>query len=231
MKIFAISDLHLCVSGAKPMEIFGEGWTGYLQKIEEDWLKKVSKDDIVLIAGDLSWAMKDEDAKKDFEYLSRLPGKKIIIRGNHDYWWKSISKVRSMLPENIFALQNDAIIIDNVIICGTRGWTIPEGRLATSENKKLFLREVQRLEISLKCAKQLQNNDQKIFCMIHYPPFGSNQKTSELTKLIESYGVHEVVYGHLHGQNSRRTAKVKINKINYHLTSCDFLKNQLLQLK
>ena len=126
MKVFAISDLHLSVNNPKPMDIFGPVWEGYLDKIFGQWKEKVGDDDVVLLPGDFSWAMKLEDAVSDFEMLSKLPGKKIIIRGNHDFWWKSISAVRSVLPANFYAIQNDAIKFGKWIFCGTRGWDIPE---------------------------------------------------------------------------------------------------------
>ena len=122
MKIFAISDLHLSVNNSKPMDIFGPVWDGYLDKIFSQWKNLVSSDDLVLMAGDLSWAMKLEEVVPDIDLLKNLPGKKIIIRGNHDYWWKSISSLRALLPTDFYAIQNDALKFDNVIVCGTRGW-------------------------------------------------------------------------------------------------------------
>ena len=122
MKIFSISDLHLDINNTKPMNIFGPVWENYLDKIVTDWNEKVSNEDIVILAGDYSWAMKLEEVAPDFEFLNKLKGTKIIIRGNHDYWWSSLSKVRALLPENVYALQNDAIKIGNYIFCGNRGW-------------------------------------------------------------------------------------------------------------
>ena len=228
MKIFAISDLHLAITTPKPMDIFGGEWENYLEKIELDWKEKVSDDDIVLIAGDLSWAMKLEDAMTDFGYLKNLPGTKIIIRGNHDYWWSTISNVRNALPDKIFAIQNDAMTIGNFIICGTRGWTVPElYSQQTEEDKKIFARELIRLEMSLQQAKKLQTNNEKIICMLHYPPFNSKFEMSEFTYLLEKYGIDICVYGHLHGNKIRSKPVVNINNINYYLTSCDQVKNQL----
>ena len=152
MKVFAISDLHLSINNPKPMDIFGPVWEGYVDKIFDDWKAKVTDEDIVLLAGDFSWAMKLEDALSDLKLLETLPGKKVIIRGNHDYWWKSISAVRGILPKNFYAVQNDAIKFDNIIICGTRGWQVPENGEQTPENKKIFDREVIRLELTLKEA-------------------------------------------------------------------------------
>ena len=159
MKLFSISDLHLDIYNKKPMDIFGPVWHNYVDKIVEDWNNKVTKDDVVILAGDYSWAMKLEDATKDFEFLNSLNGTKIIIRGNHDYWWSSVSKVRAILPANTYALQNDAIKLGNYIFCGNRGWLIPEGKQNTEENKKIYARELIRLELSLKSAKKLQTNN------------------------------------------------------------------------
>lgn len=232
MKIFAISDLHLCLSGAKPMDIFGATWENYLEEIKEDWNSKVSEEDVVLMSGDLSWALKLEEATKDLEYLSSLNGKKIIIRGNHDYWWKSISKLRKELPETVYPLQNDAIKIGNYIIAGTRGWVVPEKNKKQSEqDEKLLKREILRLDLSLSFANNLKTNiNDKIICMIHFPPFNSSFEQNELTKLMEKYGVSKVIYGHLHGNASRIQNVVKINDVEYFLTSCDKLKNKVLQI-
>ena len=125
MKVFAISDLHLSVNNPKPMDIFGPAWENYIEKIFVDWREKVGEEDLVLLAGDFSWAMKLEDSIADFQMLEDLPGKKIIIRGNHDYWWNSISAVRKILPKNFYAIQNDALKFGKFIICGTRLWNLP----------------------------------------------------------------------------------------------------------
>ena len=171
MKIFAISDLHLSLNNPKPMNCFGPVWEGYEQKIFDDWREKVGDDDLVLLAGDFSWAMRLDEAKPDFELIKDLPGKKVLIRGNHDYWWSSISAVRAALPQNMFAIQNDAIKFGDIIVCGTRGWTVPEnGEFASAEDEKIFKREVIRLDLTLKSAKALQQNGEKIICMMHYPP-------------------------------------------------------------
>ncbi|MBO7526898.1 MAG: metallophosphoesterase [Clostridia bacterium] len=232
MKIFAISDLHLCLSGTKPMDIFGVSWENYLDIIKEDWNSKVTDEDIVLMSGDLSWAMKLEEATKDLEYLNSLNGKKIIVRGNHDYWWKSISAIKRELPNTIIPLQNNAIKIQNYIICGTRGWSVPEkNRIQTEEDTKIYLREQIRLKLALEDAKRLKvSNDDKIICMIHFPPFNSSLDASEFTKLLDEYKVDKVVYGHLHGKTSRSIDYIKLNGIDYFLTSCDKINNRLIQI-
>lgn len=232
MKIFAISDLHLCLSGAKPMDVFGATWENYLEEIKQDWNSKVGDNDIVLMSGDMSWALKLEEATKDLEYLNSLNGKKIIIRGNHDYWWKSISILRKELPESIYPLQNDAIKLDEYIICGTRGWVVPEtNKPQSEEDEKIYKRELIRLELSLSSAKALKTNENdKIIAMIHYPPFNSSLEDSDFTNLLYKYGVNKVVYGHLHGKTSRSVNHINIKGIDYFLTSCDKLNNKVIQI-
>jgi len=231
MKIFAISDLHLSINNPKPMNIFGEVWDYYIEDIFEDWKEKVSQEDVVLLAGDFSWAMKLEDTKKDFELLKDLPGKKILIRGNHDYWWKGISSVRNFVPEGFYAIQNDAIKFENIIICGTRGWTVPEENEEQSdEDKKIFDREVIRLEMALSQASKLKTDEKdKIVVMIHYPPCNFKRDNSAFTDLFEKYNVSAVVYGHLHGYK-RASLYFKKNGIDYYLTSCDMVGNRLTEI-
>jgi len=231
MKIFSISDLHLDINNSKPMDIFGPVWKDYLDKIINDWKNKVSEEDVVILAGDYSWAMKLEEVAPDFEFLNILPGKKIIIRGNHDYWWSSLKKVRECLPENVFALQNDAIKIGEYIFCGNRGWLIPEGKFNTEENRKIYAREIIRLELSLKSAKKLQTNNEKIIFITHYPPFNNKVEPSEYTNMLEEYRVYKVVFGHLHGYVNPKMIKNQINGIEYYLTSCDAVKNQLVEIE
>lgn len=229
MKVFAISDLHLSINNPKPMDIFGPVWDGYLDKIFSDWKEKVSEEDLVLLAGDFSWAMKLEETKEDFNLLKDLPGKKVIIRGNHDYWWKSISAVRAILPPNFYAVQNDALKFDNIIVCGTRGWMVPEKNvIMTPENKKIYDREVIRLELTLQSAEKLRKEGDKVICMIHYPPTNFARDDSEFTSLIEKYKVDYVVFGHIHGK--KVTNQFVKNNISYFLTSCDIVGNILTEI-
>ncbi len=230
MKIFSISDLHLDIHNSKPMDIFGPVWHGHEQKIVADWKKKVTDEDVVILAGDYSWAMKLEDVVPDFQFLANLPGTKILIRGNHDYWWNSVARVREKLPEKTYALQNDAIKIGEYIFCGNRGWLIPQGKFDTDENRKLYAREVIRLQLSLEAAKKLQTNNEKIIFITHYPPFNNKIEPSEYTRLIEEYGVYKVVFAHLHGYVNPKMMYNVINDVPYYLTSCDALKNQLIQI-
>lgn len=231
MKIYSISDLHLSLTCDKPMNIFGPVWEGYWEKIAEDWKKKVSKDDIVLIAGDISWAMKLEDAVCDIKEIDKLPGKKIFIRGNHDYWWKSLTAIRNQFPDDCFVIQNDSIKIKNFVFCGTRGWTIPENGNPNEEDQKMLNREQQRLELSLKTAKEKMEEGDVLICMIHYPPFNSKLEDSCFTNLMEKYEVKKCIYGHLHGENSRGVLYLQKRGIEYYLTSCDKVNNQLVLIE
>ena len=230
MKIFAISDLHLSVNNPKPMDIFGPTWDNYVDKIFADWKEKVSENDLVLLAGDFSWAMKLEETAADFAMLKVLPGKKIIIRGNHDYWWKSISAVRAILPANFFAIQNDAIKFEDVIVCGTRLWNLPDSmRAMTPENEKIYKRELIRLELTLQEAKKLQTNQEEIVCMLHYPPYTFKEEDNQVTALLEKYGVKKVVYGHIHAYCKQNRVLQK-NGVTYFLTSCDLVGNKLIEI-
>ena len=230
MKVFAISDLHLSVNNPKPMDIFGPVWQGYLDKIFEDWKQKVSEEDVVLLCGDLSWAMNIEQVKEDFKLLENLPGKKILIRGNHDYWWKSISAVRKILPKNFFAIQNDAIKFENFIFCGTRGWTVPDKNIIFSnEDTKIYNREVIRLELTLSSAEKIKSNDDKIICMTHFPLINFSKQDNEMSFLLKKYNVSAVVYGHLHGSKNTDLKFVK-DDIHYYLTSCDMVSNKLVRI-
>ncbi|MBO4412723.1 MAG: metallophosphoesterase [Clostridia bacterium] len=237
MKIYSISDLHLSINNPKPMDIFGGPWDNYIEDIVLDWKNKVKEEDIVLIAGDISWAMQTKDAKPDLDFIASLPGKKIIIRGNHDYWWKSITAVRNMCEDGLYALQNDFVRIGEYIFTGTRGWQVPEHeQLKTSEDEKLLNREYIRLELSLASAKQeqeklkAQGEEVKIISLIHYPPFNSKRNKNKFTELFEKYGVLAVVYGHIHGKTSRSVLLTEINDIKYYLTSCDQINNKLVEI-
>lgn len=231
MKIFAISDLHLSQVCDKPMDIFGGNWENYQEKIIENWIRLVSDEDLVLIAGDISWAMKLEEAVPDLEWIDKLPGKKIIIKGNHEYWWKSISSVRQILPKSIMAIQNDSVKINKFIFCGTRGWVVPEkNKELSDEDLKIYNREVERLKLSLMTAKTQQNEGDKIIVLMHFPPRNSDKEDSEFTKLFEEFDVDAVVFGHLHGYTNCELISEK-NGITYYFTSCDHINNKPVEIK
>ena len=231
MKVYAISDLHLSINSNKPMNIFGPVWDNYLEDIKKDWLKKVKPGDIVLIPGDLSWAMRLDEAKADLDYISNLGvGTKILIKGNHDYWWSSIGKIRELLSDDMIALQNDSVKIGKYVFCGSRGWTVPETKHKTENDEKIYNREVHRVELSLKNAVSKMDKKDKLVVLMHYPPFNSSLEDSDFTKLFEKYGVKKVVYGHLHSYDKKQKTVVTKNKIKYYLTSCDIIGNVLTKI-
>ena len=230
MKVFAISDLHLSTTEDKPMVVFGDAWENYFEKIREDWLSKVTAEDVVLIAGDISWAMTLENALKDISCFADLPGKKILIRGNHDYWWHSVSRIRASLPENVYALQNDAMKIGSVVFTGTRGWSVEGTPGFSEEDARLCNREAERWKLCLRAANALKEEGDTLIVMSHFPPFNVRRENSLFTALLEEARVDAVVYGHLHGKEARADLKVEKNGIPYYLTSCDLVGNRLIRI-
>lgn len=225
-KVYAISDLHLSFSTSKPMDIFGNQWENYWEKIVEDWESRVNDDDIVLIPGDISWAMNIDEAKADIDHIRVLKGTKVILRGNHDYWWSSYSKVKSILDERFIALQNNAIDLGGVIVCGSRGWTVG----SSDDDRKIFNRELLRMKLSLDAMDKMRHDNDKVIVMTHYPPFNVNLSNNEMTDLISRYNVDAVVYGHLHGKDCRAEKLVVKGKTSYYLASCDLVGNKLVEI-
>ncbi len=230
MKIFAISDLHISTTTDKPMDVFGGNWVNYMEKIKQDWQKTVTDDDLVLIGGDLSWAMDIQNAKIDIDTLKDLKGKKVIIKGNHDYWWSAISRVREILPQNFYALQNDSLRFDNVVICGSRCWSVPGAPDFKEHDNKIYLRETERLKLSLKNAKEKLQEGDKLIALIHFPPFNAKREDTLFTKIFEQFNVDAVIYGHLHGKNVRADKVIEKNGIKYYLTSCDQVENKMVEI-
>ena len=230
MKVFSISDLHMDSSDEKPMSVFGGNWTNHMEKIKADWVDKVAENDLVLIGGDISWAMETDAALKDIESLSGLPGKKILIKGNHDYWWHSITRLREKLPPDFFALQNDAVRIENVVVCGSRGWSVDGCPDFGEADKKICLREAERLKLSFMQAEKLREEGDRLVCLMHYPPFNVRREDSPFTAVIERYGADAVSYGHLHGKDARADFLVEKNGVKYYLTSFDLMGNKLTQI-
>jgi len=229
MKIFAISDLHLSINNPKPMNIFGNVWDNYLAEIEQSWNENVSEDDVVLIAGDISWAMKLSDVVPDIDYVGALKGKKVILKGNHDYWWSSVSALRNLLPVNMYAVQNDSVKIGDTVICGSRGWLCEDDQ-TTPEDKKIYARELIRMRLSLESANKIRQEGNPLIVMTHYPPFNFKAESNDMTKLFEEFDVTAVVYGHLHGKGVRAIPELEKNGIKYYLTSCDLVKNKLVRI-
>lgn len=230
MRIWGISDLHLSFSTDKPMDIFGDHWKDHAGAMAEHWDKLVSPNDVVLCPGDLSWAMRLDEAKPDLDWIGDRPGLKILGKGNHDFWWQSISKVRKALPKGCMALQNDAVDLGPVILAGSRCWVAPGGYDYEPHDEKIYKREVGRLKLSLEHAKKLSEAEcvdgkpKAILAMIHYPPFTKTGQATEISQLLEEYGVIKCVYGHLHGKRAHATAfEGTKNGIEYALIACDHI--------
>lgn len=220
MNIYAIGDLHL--SGeppAKPMEIFGEHWLGHKEKIKNNWLATVADEDVVIICGDISWAMGVKNAAEDLTWLAQLPGRKLLLRGNHDYWWSSLAKMQQLYGEHFEFIQNDCTMVENIAICGTRGWVLPSAENFSAEDEKIYKREALRLELSLAAA--CKQNPAAIIVAMHYPPLFAAEEHTLFTDLMEKYRVNHCVYGHIHGENHVLTFEGKREGVNYKLVSCD----------
>ena len=229
MGLFAIADLHFSFSVDKPMDIFGEHWKNHSQKIIENWKEVVSEEDTVLLPGDLSWGMRIDEAAADLDVIYQLPGRKILLGGNHDYWWKSSSKLEARYPGMRF-LKNDFDTYEDWAVCGTRGWLCPNDVRFTEQDKKIYEREILRFKLSLTAASQLRQDGDKLVVMIHFPPFNSRYEDTPFTKLFAEFGVDVVVYGHLHGQSVRACRCVEKNGIKYYLSSCDILRNKPIRI-
>lgn len=232
MSIYAISDLHLSFNADKPMNIFG--WGDYEKIIEKDWKEKVTDNDLVLLSGDFSWEMKLENTYKDFEFINKLPGKKILVKGNHDYWWNTLKKMREYIEEknfdNIDFIYNNSYEFEDYIIVGARGWSLLQPETNIEENEKIKLREVNRLEMSIQDGIKKYGEDKKIIVCMHYPPFTKKNEETIFTNLIDKYNVEKCIYGHLHGKALEEVIEGKINKTEYIMTSCDYLKFQLKKI-
>ncbi len=229
MRIYAIGDLHLPGGQEKPMEVFGAHWENHFEKIRADWESRVEENDVVLLPGDTSWAMSMEDAKDDIARIMALPGRKMLLRGNHDYWWSSLTRVRMLLPEGNRAIQNDAFDLGDFVVCGSRGWLLVSENAGESQDKKVFEREKIRLELSLQDAEK-KAQGKPIVCMMHYPPFLSGEGDTDFTRLLEKYRVKLCVYGHLHSDGVKMGFNGERNGIQYRLVSCDALDFRLLDV-
>lgn len=232
MRVFAIGDPHLSETRHKPMDIFGPAWAGHRERFLTNWKRVVTGGDLVIVPGDVSWAMTLAEAAADLELIGGLPGRKVIIRGNHDYWWSAIGKVRAALPTGMWAIQNDSVVIDGVAVAGTRGWTCPGSPEFTDEDQRIYEREVHRLALSLATISSAARG---LIVALHFPPTNSRLQPSGFTRLIEA--LHQrpdaVVYGHLHGSEAVRDGVSELNGIRYHLVACDqvdFTPVQILSL-
>ena len=220
MSLYAISDLHLSFNVDKPMDIFGDKWLFHERKIETNWKELICDDDTVLIAGDISWGMKESESKGDLDWVNNLPGRKIISKGNHDYWWGSIKKLNNSYDKTKF-IQNNFYTYDNYAISGTRGWICPGSDKFTEKDQKIYDRELIRMELSLSEAKK--NGYEKYIVMIHYPPVNEKLERSGFIDIFEKYGVEKVIYGHLHGITQDKLSSKLNGNIEYIITSSDYL--------
>lgn len=220
MALYAIADLHLSLGADKPMDVF-PGWKDYVQRLEKNWRNLVTPEDTVVIAGDISWAMKLEDCRKDFAFLDSLPGQKVLLKGNHDYWWSTRNKIDNFLAENSFltmrVLHNCAYRVGDRAICGTRGWLYNS---ATDEDRKIVNREAGRLLASINAAKALGG---ELTAFLHYPPVFDSMECQELLDILVDNQVSHCYFGHIHGQHAARKALIgKYKNVHMHLISCDY---------
>ncbi|MCQ4023126.1 MULTISPECIES: metallophosphoesterase [unclassified Ruminococcus] len=222
MSLFAIADLHLSLGTNKPMDIF-RGWTDYVSRLESNWKKLVTDNDTVIIGGDISWAMKLEETYEDFKFINELPGRKIFIKGNHDYWWQTKKKIEDYLKQNCFdtisIMFNNAYELDNYAVCGTRGWFYDA---EADADKKIINREAGRLRTSIEAA--LKTGKVPV-AFLHYPPVYQGRECEELMNILLEYKIGKCYYGHLHGSNAFKYAVTGDYKgVEMHLVSCDYLR-------
>jgi predicted phosphohydrolase len=220
MAIYAIGDLHLCLGAPKPMDVFGGNWIGYMDKLQEG-LSVITPEDTTVLLGDLSWALDLDGARADFAWINAIPGRKIILKGNHDYWWSTVSKFRKFCDANGFTdmeiLNNNCFEYENIAICGTRGWFFEEER-SSEHDEKVFRRELMRLETSLKAAGEKEK-----LVFLHYPPRYKGYECTEILELLNRYGVRRCFYGHLHGASHALAMEGVWDGVEYRLVSADRL--------
>ena len=220
MSLYAIGDLHLSTKGNKPMDVFGREWSNHTDRLKAAF-SRLGEDDVTVLCGDTSWGSDFEESLEDFRWINNLPGKKIILKGNHDYWWNTVAKMKRFLEENNFStidiLHNNCFFYEEYALCGTRGWFYEEEQ--TDHNEMVLRREVGRLEASLKAAE-----GRPILAFLHYPPLYSGYRCPEIIKKLEEYEVERCFYGHLHGPSHKRAIAGRMGTVAYSLVSADYLK-------
>ena len=232
MSVFVIADLHLdTVTNQKSMEIFGNKWQGYLEKIKNNWIRVVSENDTVIIPGDISWALATEDSIADLKWIDSLPGKKIIMKGNHDFWWSTVSKLKRFFVENnittIDILYNNAIEVENFIAAGSRGWfvdkSVQPSKSVNADFEKIINREIIRLKLSLECAKEMQQSTNKeIIVFFHFPPVWRDFECKEILELLKQYNISRCYFGHIHGCYTQSDV-FNWDNIEFRMISADFI--------
>ncbi len=214
--IYSISDLHLDYTGKKSMDLFGENWIDYEKKIFNNWKTIIKDEDLVLISGDISWAMSISEAYNDLSRIEELPGYKVLIKGNHDYWWSSLKKNNSLELKSMFFLQNNSYEYGDISIVGTRGW---ENSTESSENYNVYKRELLRLELSINSA----NKYNRKIAMLHYPPFDKSGRPNEFHQILRKYNIKQCIYGHLHGPGLANVVEGEVDGVEYVCTSSDYI--------
>jgi predicted phosphohydrolase len=220
-RFFAIADLHLSASGAKPMDVFGVQWKNHPSRIASAWDAAVAPGDAVLLPGDLSWARDLDEARGDLAWIGERPGVKFLLRGNHDGWWGSVAKVRRALPEGCYALQNDAFDLGAAVLVGARGWTAPDDPMAVPADAPIFTRELAHLRLSIADADRRFGRESPRVAMLHYPPWIEGHVASEVVSLLRDGGVTTCVYGHLHGVDHALGVQGERDGIRFHLVAAD----------
>ena len=222
MALYVLGDTHLSLGASKPMDVF-PGWNGYVERLERNWRKLIKPEDTIVLAGDISWAMRLNDTRRDFAFLQELPGQKLIMKGNHDYWWTTANKMNAYLKaegfDTLHILHNNSYSVEGYALCGTRGWFYEEER--GGHSAKIFNRELIRLEASLKAAGEREK-----YCFLHYPPLYQGYRCQEILDLLHRYGVTRCFYGHLHGGSHRLAAVGEQDGIQFRLVSADYLRFQ-----
>ncbi|MHC4551048.1 MAG: metallophosphoesterase [Planctomycetota bacterium] len=219
MKVFALADLHLGHAVAKPMDIFGPRWERHAERMAAGWRAVVGEEDWVLVPGDISWAMKLDEARADLDFLDALPGRKVLLKGNHDYWWTSRAKVEAVLPPSLRLLQHDCVDLGaGVGVVGTRGWTPPHAPRATEQDGKIYARELARLTLSVGAAR---GRFDLLIAMLHYPPMYEGFGETEFVPILKEAGVRICVYGHLHGDDHRYAVEGLRDGITYRFVAAD----------
>ena len=245
MKIFAISDLHLALSVPnKNMDVFGSGWDNYMESLRENWMRLCNEEDIIIVPGDISWAIGLSQARRDFEFINELPGSKILFKGNHDYWWNTTTKLERYKEENrfekIFFIHNKSHLIQsetqNIGVCGTRGWMMPGDKNFGCDDERIYLREIERFKLSIEDA--MRRDAKQIIAAFHYPPFDIKGENEAYINVLKEYNIDQCVFGHIHiGSKTfgtwKDTTEAMTNRhsIDFKLVSADYMKFTPLELE
>ncbi len=245
MALYVMGDLHLSLSTAKPMDVFGSRWTGYVEKIKAGWLSRVTNEDTVVLAGDISWGMSLEEARADFDFIEALPGEKIILKGNHDYWWQTAAKLDRFVAENgyktIRFLHNNAYEVENFILCGSRGWYTDDrdktsASMRGADAAKIVAREVARINLSLDAGRALRDaarergEEKEVLCFLHFPPIFKGYLCDEIILALYQKGVERCFFGHIHG-NYEAPRKMNYSDMDFYLISADYLLFEPLKIE